>query len=215
MTAVIPPADWYLLRGSGLVALILLSLAVALGVVGVQRWSSPRWPKLVTAGLHRSIALLAVCFLGVHIVTAVLDQWVGLGWAGVLVPFLSSYRPVAVGLGAVALDLVVAVVATSLLRRRLGYRLWRAVHWGAWLLWPLAVAHGLSAGTDTWRSWGLAVCLACIALVGTAAAWRIAGSRRRRARSGGPGRSGTGRPPDPPAPSDRRELVGTGRPTGR
>lgn len=204
MTAVATPADWYLLRGSGLVALLLLSLAVALGVVGVRRWSSPRWPRLVTAGLHRSVALLAVCFLGVHIVTAVLDQWVGLGWVDVLVPFRSPYRPVAVGLGTLALDLAAAVVVTSLLRRRLSYRVWRAVHWGAWLLWPLAVAHGLAAGTDTWRSWGLAVCVACIALVTAAAVWRIAGSGRR---------SRPRRPPSP-APAGRRELVGSGRPTG-
>jgi sulfoxide reductase heme-binding subunit YedZ len=188
MTAVVEtPADWYLLRGSGLVALVLFSLAVALGVVGVRRWRSVRWPRAVTAGLHRSMALLAVCFLGLHIVTAVLDRWVGLGWVDAVVPFRSKAMPLWVGLGTVAFDLAVAVVLTSLLRRHLGYRLWRTVHWGAWLVWPLALAHGLGSGTDTGSGWGLGVAVACLALVASAAVWRVAGDRgdRRRAAPAG------------------------------
>lgn len=201
MNAVVTtPADWYLLLGSGLVTLILCSLTVCLGVIGVRRWGSPLWPRVLTARLHRSIALLTVCFLVVHITTAVLDQWVGLGWADVLVPFCSPYRPVAVGFGTLALDLLVAVTLTSLFRRRLGHRLWRAVHWSAWLLWPLAVAHGLSAGTDTGSDWGLAVCLGCISLVLAAAIWRMVGSRPRRHPVTGPSSD---------IPGDRK-LVGSG-----
>ena len=180
--------DWYVMRGTGLVALVLLSLAVGLGVVGVRHWRSPRWPGFVTAGLHRSVALLAVCFLAVHISTAVLDQWIGLGWLDVLVPFRSPYRPLWVGLGTVAFDVGVAVVATSLLRRHLSHRLWRAVHWGAWALWPLAVAHGLGAGSDTRAGWGLAVLSSCVGLVGAAAGWRFGAAARRSARQPvGPG----------------------------
>jgi methionine sulfoxide reductase heme-binding subunit len=173
--------DWYVVRGTGLVALVLLSLAVSLGVVGVRHWRSPRWPGFVTAGLHRSVALLAVCFLAVHITTAVLDQWIGLGWVDVLVPFRSPYRPLWVGLGTVAFDVGVAVVATSLLRRHLSHRLWRTVHWGAWVLWPLAVVHALGAGSDTRAGWGLAVLLSCVGLVGAAAAWRFGAGLRRSA----------------------------------
>jgi sulfoxide reductase heme-binding subunit YedZ len=173
--------DWYVMRGTGLVALVLLSLAVGLGVVGVRHWRSARWPGFVTAGLHRSVALLAVCILAVHITTAVLDQWIGLGWVDVLVPFRSPYRPLWVGLGTVAFDVGVAVIATSLLRRHLSHRLWRAVHWGAWILWPSAVAHGLGAGSDTRAGWGLAVLLSCVGLVGVAAVWRFGAGLRRSA----------------------------------
>ncbi|HVX21838.1 MAG TPA: ferric reductase-like transmembrane domain-containing protein [Acidimicrobiales bacterium] len=170
--------DWYVMRGSGLVALALLSAAVFLGVVGARRWRSPRWPRSVTAGLHRSVALLAVCFVAVHVVTAVLDSWVGLGWLDVVVPFRSPYRPLWVGLGAVAVDLAVAVTATSVLRRHLRYGTWRAVHWASWLLWPLAVLHGLGAGSDSRAGWGLVVVLGCVAPVAAAAAWRLAAGNR-------------------------------------
>jgi methionine sulfoxide reductase heme-binding subunit len=171
--------DWYVVRGTGLVALVLLSLAVSLGVVGARHWRSPRWPAFVTAGLHRSVALMAVCFLAVHVGTAVLDQWIGLGWVDVLVPFRSPYRPLWVGLGTVAFDIGVAVVATSLLRGHLSRRLWRTVHWGAWLLWPLAVAHGLGAGSDSRSGWGLAVLASCVGLVVAAAIWRFGAAGRR------------------------------------
>ena len=109
-----PAFVWYLMRGSGLVALVLLSVTVALGVVGVKRWGSTRWPRIVTAGLHRNVSLLAVCFLAVHIITAVVDNWIGLRWFGVVVPFQSTYRPIWVGMGALTLDLLIAVMATSL-----------------------------------------------------------------------------------------------------
>jgi len=172
--AATPKADWYLMRGSGLVALVLLSATVFLGVVGTRRWQSPRWPRFVTAGLHRSVALLAVCFVALHVVTAVLDSWVGVGWLDVVVPFRSPYRPLWVGLGAVAVDLAVAVTATSLLRRHLGHRTWRAVHWASWLLWPVALVHAVGAGTDTRADWGLAVVVGCAVPVLAAAAWRLA-----------------------------------------
>ncbi len=183
MTAVVSsPTDWYIARGTGLVTLVLFSSAVALGVVGVRRWQSGRWPRLVTAGLHRSVALLAVCFLTIHIVTAELDRWIGLGWLDVVVPFRAPYRPLWVGLGTVAFDLVLAVAATSVLRRHLGHRLWRAVHWSAWLLWPAALLHGFGAGSDTRSGWGLVVVLASVWLVASAAVWRVGGAALDRAR---------------------------------
>lgn len=164
---------WYLMRGSGLVALVLLSLVVALGVVGATRWQSARWPRLVTAGLHRNLSLLALCLLAIHVGTALVDGWVGLRWFGAVVPFVATYRPLWVGLGVLAGDLVLAVVVTSLLRRHLGYRSWRAVHRATWLLWPLALAHGLTAGTDALEPWALATTAACAAMVVAAVLWRL------------------------------------------
>jgi len=170
--ATTPLSVWYLMRGSGLVALILFSMTIGLGVVGVKRWQSSRWSRLVTAGLHRNVALLALCFLAIHVVTAVVDQFVGLGWLGVIVPFKSAYRPLWVGLGVVAFDIVLAVMATSLLRRHVRFRTWRLVHWGTWVMWPVALVHALGAGTDR-VSFGLFVSLGCVALVGAAAVWRL------------------------------------------
>lgn len=164
---------WYLMRGSGLVALVLLSLSVALGVVGVARWQSARWPRLVTAGLHRSLPLLALVFLGLHVGTALVDSFVGLHWIGAVLPFVSTYRPFWVGLGVLGGDLMLAVVATSLLRRHLGHRAWRAVHWTTWALWPLALFHSLGSGTDARTPWDLGVTAACLATVGAAATWRL------------------------------------------
>jgi len=212
-----PMFVWYLMRGSGVVAFVLLSITMALGVVGVNRWRSTRWPRLVTSSLHRNLSLLAMCFLGVHVATAVLDSWVGLSWLGVLVPFRSHYRPLWIGMGVVASDLLLAVIGTSLLRRHIGYRAWRAVHWGTWLMWPLALVHMLGAGTDTGAPWSLAVTVACTALVAASLAWRLAGAARTRRpgdarlpalRPPAPGRS-AGVPRAATMPAERR-LTTTG-----
>jgi methionine sulfoxide reductase heme-binding subunit len=195
---------WYLMRGSGLVALVLLSMTLALGVVGVRRWRSARWPRLLTAGLHRNVALLSVCFLAVHIITALLDTWIGLSWIGFFVPFTSTYRAIWVGLGVLAFDLLLAVVATSLLRRHLSFGAWRAVHWCTWALWPLAFFHAVGSGTDTGSPVGLVVCASSAALVALAALWRwrqpaTGPARRTVAAASAPG----------PVPSPDRQPVGT------
>ena len=175
------------MRGSGLVALMLFTLTVSLGVVGVTRLQSRRWPRLVTSQLHRNIALLASCFLALHVGTALVDSWVGLGWIGALVPFHSGYRPLWVGFGVVSFDLFLAILMSSLLRRRIGARLWRLIHWGTWAMWPLALTHALGAGTDSTQGWGLAICVICMSTVATAVVWRVRSALRApKARSSGP-----------------------------
>src|SRR5262249_20837033 len=146
-------ALWYLTRGSGLIALVLFTASVALGVLNVSTWSSPRWPRFITLGFHRNVSLLAVVFLGVHIATTVLDGFAPIGWLDAVIPFRSPYRPLWLGLGALAVDLLLAIVITSLLRRHLSLTLWRAVHWTTWLAWPIAVLHGLGTGSDTTHRW--------------------------------------------------------------
>jgi len=174
-------ALWYLARGTGLVTLLLLTATVVLGIVGVSRWSSRRWPRLVTAGLHKNLSLLAVAFLAVHIVTVVSDSFVSISWLNAFVPFTGSYRPMWLGLGAVAGDLLIALIVTSLLRRHIGYRVWRAVHVLAYACWPAALVHGLTIGTDRAHAWALGVTYTCIAAVGAAVAWRAARARVRAA----------------------------------
>jgi hypothetical protein len=165
---------WYLTRGSGLVALVLLTGSVVLGILEVKRWSTERWPRFVTAGLHKNLSLLAVVFLGIHIATTVVDGFAPIGWLDAVVPFRSGYRPLWLGLGAIAVDLLIALVVTSLLRRRIGYRAWRAVHWAAYACWPIAVLHGLGTGSDTRLGLVLALNVACLAAVVLAVWWRLA-----------------------------------------
>ena len=166
-------ALWYLTRGTGLVAMILLSASVVLGVLEINRWATPSWPRFVTAGLHKNVSLLSVAFLAVHIATTVVDGFAPIGWLDAVVPLHSPYRPIWLGLGAVATDLLIAVTLTSLLRRRIGYRAWRIVHWSAYAVWPVAVVHGLGTGSDSSHGWALAVYAACLVAVAGSVLWRV------------------------------------------
>jgi ferric reductase like protein len=166
-------AYWYATRGSGVVALILLTLVVALGVAGSLRLRSDRWPRFLVVGLHRNLTLLSLVFLIVHVVTTVLDSYTPIGLAAAFVPFVSSYRPLWLGLGAVAFDLLLALVVTSLLRARVGYRLWRGLHWLAYAAWPIALVHGLGTGSDARFGWMQALTAACVVTVLAASLWRL------------------------------------------
>jgi sulfoxide reductase heme-binding subunit YedZ len=147
------------------VALLLLTITVALGVLDVRRVSSTRWPRFVLDSLHRNVSLLAMSFLALHVLTSVLDSFAPISLIDAFLPFAGSYRPFWLGLGAVALDLLIAVTITSLLRRRLGYGSWRAVHWLTYASWPIALLHGLGTGSDVKASWLLALSIACLAAV--------------------------------------------------
>jgi hypothetical protein len=170
------PALWYLSRGSGAVSLILLSTSVVLGIVDQQRWRSARWPRFTLHGLHRWVSLFAVSFLGIHILSAVLDSFAPIRLVDALVPFVSSYRPLWLGLGALAFDMLLAVTVTSLLRKQIGQRTWRAVHWLAYAAWPVAMLHGLGSGSDVRAGWLLAVSAACAAAVWIALFVRVMSS---------------------------------------
>jgi len=160
-----PSAYWYLTRATGAVALLLLTSTVALGVVDVRRWSSPRWPRFVVDRLHRNVSLLAVVFLCLHVITSVMDSFASISLVAAFIPFTGSYRPFWLGLGAVAFDLLLALVITSLMRRRLGHSTWRATHWLAYACWPLALLHGLGTGSDVKSSWLLLLSIACVIVV--------------------------------------------------
>ena len=103
--------------------------------------------------MHRRISMIAVVFLGIHVVTSVLDTFVNISWAAVVIPFTSSYGTFWVGVGAIALDLMIAVFVTSLLRARMRPGTWRAIHWLAYLSWPVALAHTFGMGTDSCEGW--------------------------------------------------------------
>jgi len=167
------PGLWYATRAAGLVALLLLTASTLLGVLTAGRFSSPRWPRFLTVGLHRNIALLAGAFLVLHVVTIVVDSYTPIPLTAAFVPFASPYQRLWLALGAVALDLLIVLAATSLARARLGYRGWRLVHWCGYACWPVAVAHGAGAGTDERTLWGAGLTLGCVAVVAGAVAWRL------------------------------------------
>jgi sulfoxide reductase heme-binding subunit YedZ len=159
---------WFATRGAGIVSLLLFSAVACLGLLSVARTQSAWWPRFLTVELHRTLALLSVAFLAVHIATAVFDPFTHLGIAAALVPLASAYRPLPVAFGVVSTYLGAAVVVTSLLRDRLGHRTWRAIHWTSYASWPLAVEHTLTAGSDAFSPWLLAVTAACVIAVGLA-----------------------------------------------
>jgi Ferric reductase like transmembrane component len=165
---------WYLTRATGLVALVLLTISMALGLLSSVRYQRPAWPRFVTVGLHRNFSLLALAFTVVHMVTTLADGYAPIGLQDVVVPFVSAYRPLWLGLGAVAFDLLIAVTITSLLRTRISYRSWRLVHWTSYLCWPVAVLHGLGTGSDTPVNWVLGLTVGCVALITALLGWRLA-----------------------------------------
>lgn len=165
-------ALWVLSRATGLVSLVLLTAVVVLGVVVRRQDGLRHLPRFVVVGLHRNLALLAVLLLVVHIVTVVVDPFVSISWLNVFLPFTGTYRAFWLGLGALAVDLVLALVGTSLVRHRMSPRLWRVVHLLAYAAWPVALVHGVGIGTDMRTAPGLALAAGC-ALAGAAAVvWR-------------------------------------------
>ncbi len=164
---------WYLTRSLGVGALVLLTASVALGVLTATRWRSERWPRFVTTGLHRNLTLVAILFVAGHVATTVADGYTPIGIKDAFLPFLSSYRPIWLGLGAVASDLLLALVVTSLLRARIGHRAWRYVHWLAYASWPVALIHALGTGSDAAFGWLQIVGAVSIAVVVLAALARV------------------------------------------
>jgi predicted ferric reductase len=168
-----PSLYWYLTRATGAVALLLLTVAIVLGVIDVQRWSTPRWPRFVVDSLHRNVSLLAMVFLVLHILTSVLDSFAPISLVDAFIPFTGAYRTFWLGLGAVSFDLLLAVTVTSLLRRRMGFARWRAVHWLTYASWPIALLHGFGTGSDVKSGWLLALSIGCLAIVVAAILARV------------------------------------------
>jgi len=166
-------ASWYLTRSTGVVGLLLLTLAVGLGVIDVRRLSTPRWPRFALDALHRNVSLLAMAFLAVHVLTSVIDSFAPISLVDAVIPFAGAYRPFWLGLGALSLDLLLAVTVTSLLRRRLGFATWRAIHWLAYASWPIALLHSFGTGSDVKSGWLLALSVACLLLVLAAVLVRV------------------------------------------
>ena len=177
---------WYLTRGSGVVALLVLTASVVVGILTSLRVASRPLPRFAVAGLHRYLTLLSIAFVALHVVTTVADGYAPIGLKDAIVPFASPYRAVWLGLGAVAFDLLLALAITSYLRARIGIRTWRGLHWLAYVLWPVALLHSAGTGSDARVGWFEALAALAVIAVALAVLARLVvggGSARVRAAS--------------------------------
>jgi methionine sulfoxide reductase heme-binding subunit len=172
-------AFWYASRATGIVALLLLTAVLVLGLLVTRQGRLPGLPRFAVTSLHRNLSLLAVAFVAVHVVTAVLDTYVSIPLAAGVIPFASGYERFWLGLGAISLDLMLAMIVTSLLRGRLNRTLWRAVHLLAYLSWPVALAHSIGSSRDLQQGWMLGLAAGCALLVLTAVTWRLVSAARQ------------------------------------
>ena len=172
-------AFWYASRATGIVALLLLTAVLVLGILVNRQGRLPGLPRFAVTSLHRNLSLLAVAFIAVHVVTAVLDTFVSIPLAAGVIPFASSYERLWLSLGAISLDLMIAMIVTSLLRGHLNRVLWRAVHLLAYLSWPVAFAHSIGSSKDLQQGWLLYLAVVCALIVAAAAAWRLVDAARQ------------------------------------
>ena len=170
-------ALWYASRATGVVALLLLTAVLLLGILVNRQGRLPGLPSFAVTGLHRNVSLLAVAFLAIHVITAIVDPYVTIGLAAAVLPFSSSYKPFWLGLGAISLDLMAALILTSLARARMSRRAWRGIHWLAYAAWPLAVGHSLGSSSDTRSGLVLSLLVGCVLAVAFAVAWRLSRAR--------------------------------------
>ncbi len=175
------PTFWLLARASGWTAYALLTASVVAGLVLKARPFGRALKPAAVTDTHRFLALLGLGMLVLHGGTLVLDPTLRLPLAGLLVPGASPYRPAAVAAGVVAAELMVLIYASFALRRRIGTRNWRRLHWATYLVFLLATVHGLAAGTDSAQPWAHDLYLGAVGAVAFATAWRALGRPTRPA----------------------------------
>lgn len=173
------PVDWYAARAAGIVAYILLTSVVAVGISlagrlpGRGRWR--RWPRFAVEDVHRAGGLLVGAFIAIHVLTIAIDSFLPFSVGQLAVPLTSTYRPIWVALGIVAAELLLALAVTNHYRDRMPRRWWRAAHYANFAVWAGATLHGMGSGTDRSAPWMVAVYAVAVAAVTGAIAWRVAG----------------------------------------
>ena len=164
---------WYAARAGGLISYVLVSASVLAGIMLAGKVRVPGLPRFAVEDVHRFLGLLAGLFIAIHIGSIALDTVVPFSLGQLVIPFTSSYRPLATGLGVVAVELLLAVAVTNRLRSRLPYKVWRRAHYATLAVWLLATFHGILSGTDRGQVWLLAVYATTVALVAGAAILRF------------------------------------------
>jgi methionine sulfoxide reductase heme-binding subunit len=174
---------WYASRATGIVALLLLTVVLVFGILVNRQGRLPGLPRFAVTSLHRNLSLLAVAFIAVHVLTAVLDTYVSIPIGSGVIPFASGYERFWLGLGAISFDLMLAMIITSLVRGRLNRTLWRIVHLAAYLCWPVALAHSIGSSKDLQHGWMLDLAIGCTVVVVAAALGRLASAARQLPRA--------------------------------
>ena len=169
-------ALWAFGRGTGIVALVLFTISIVLGIVARSGRRVPWLGRFGTSDLHRTAALTGTGLVAAHVGTLLFDPYAQLKLVDIIFPFLGSYHPMWLGLGTVALDLLGVVTVVSLLRHRVGPKVFKTVHWATYVLWPTALLHSLGTGTDAATLWFRAIAVVCISAVVTAVGWRLSPS---------------------------------------
>lgn len=176
------PTFWLVARASGVTAYAVLTASVLAGLVLKSRpFGSALRPAAVT-DVHRFLALLGLVLLGLHGAALVLDSTVDVSPAALVVPGLAPHRPLWTALGVVAAEAMLLVTVSFSLRKRIGTRAWRRLHWLAYAVFAAATAHGVAAGSDSGRPWAVALYAGAIGAVTVAVAWRALAGPARPAR---------------------------------
>src|SRR5205814_9012971 len=185
MNTIWQSVTWDIARAGGFTTYVLLTLAVVVGLALSTQLESPsRWPRLLNSELHNFLTLLSTTFLVVHVLAVWVDPFTHFGWSEVFIPFVSSYRPVWMACGIVALYLGTAIGISTWLRPRIGYTGWRRLHILTLGVYALATAHWIGTGSDTQTWWALAIYVISGVLVGSLLCLRLltaTGKRKKNA----------------------------------
>jgi sulfoxide reductase heme-binding subunit YedZ len=166
-------ALWYTARGAGTISLILLTVVMVLGVGSRSGRPVFGLPRFGVAAVHRNASLIALGLLLVHMFSLLFDPYAQLRLVNLIIPFGATYRPFWLGLGTLAMDLLIVVWLSTLVRHRIGAAAWRTIHWVTYAIWPIALLHALFTGTDAGRLWMRAIAGGCLLLVSAAVIWRL------------------------------------------
>jgi predicted ferric reductase len=168
---------WYAARAGGMVAFVLLTVGVLLGLALSGRARLKGWPRFAIEDVHRFVGLLAGTFVAIHVGVLLLQSYVPFSLADLVIPFASSFDPLPTALGVIAMELMVALALTNRYRRQLSYAFWRRAHYANFAVWAFALVHGIASGTDTTTVWGAATYALAGGAVAGLTVWRVASRR--------------------------------------
>lgn len=144
---------WLVSRASGIIALLLISLSVLMGLAMATKLLRRSELKRGVARLHEHVALTTLLAIGAHGLSLLGDHWLKPGWGGITLPFAMSYRPQFTGIGIIGGYLALLLGPTFYLRRRIGARRWRKLHSLIVIAWLTSAVHTLGAGSDARKLW--------------------------------------------------------------
>ena len=174
MIALTSPYLWYATRATGYVSMVLFTAVVVLGSLVALRVGGTFVGRFELNELHRSLSMVAMAFLAIHVATTVADSYVSTGVISAVVPLTSAYRRLGVSFGAIAVDLLLAVWMSSLLKVRIKNHVWRFIHWFSWIGVSASVLHAVQTGTDAGHGVGFDLAIACAVLMAIAGGLRLA-----------------------------------------